>query len=138
MTEPIVIVGGGFAGFWAALAARRVAGDGPDGVTLVSREPVLQIRPRLYEAEPATLGVDLVPLLATAGVDFVRAEAIAIDPIGHTVGLADGHELPFARLVVATGSSMRRPPIPGASQAYHRQPAGSDRLRRATGRDRPR
>jgi NADH dehydrogenase len=118
MSESIVIVGGGFAGFWAALAARRVVGDGPGAVTLVSREPVLQIRPRLYEADPASLGVDLLPLLATVDVNFVQGDAIAIDPIDHTVGLATGAELPFARLVVATGSSIRRPPIPGASQAY--------------------
>ena len=26
----ILIIGGGFAGFWAALAARRVAGPGPE------------------------------------------------------------------------------------------------------------
>jgi NADH dehydrogenase len=118
MPESIVIVGGGFAGFWAALAARRVVGDGPATVTLVSREPVLQIRPRLYEADPASLGVDMLPLLATVDVGFMPGDAIAIDPTGHTVGLATGAELPFDRLVVATGSSIRRPPIPGASQAY--------------------
>src|SRR3546814_4961950 len=54
----ILVVGGGFAGFWAAMAARRVAGE-QASVTLVSREPVLQMRPRLYEARPETLGVDL-------------------------------------------------------------------------------
>ncbi len=65
----ILVIGSGFAGFWAALAARRFARDRVD-VTLVSPEPVLQIRPRLYEAAPETLGVDLLPLLAKVAVDL--------------------------------------------------------------------
>ena len=39
----ILIVGGGFAGFWAAMAAKRVAGDKAE-VSLVSRTPVLEMR----------------------------------------------------------------------------------------------
>jgi 2-polyprenyl-6-methoxyphenol hydroxylase-like FAD-dependent oxidoreductase len=62
MPHRILIVGGGFAGFWAALAARRVAGSRA-AVTLVSPEPLLQVRPRLYEARPETLAVDMLPLL---------------------------------------------------------------------------
>jgi NADH dehydrogenase len=50
MPDNILVIGGGFAGFWAAVAARRVAGA-RTGVTLVSREPMLEIRPRLYEAK---------------------------------------------------------------------------------------
>ena len=56
MSHNILIIGGGFAGFWAAVAARRVAG--PRRRTLVSPEPVLEIRPRLYEAKPETLAVE--------------------------------------------------------------------------------
>lgn len=74
MAEQILIVGGGFAGFWAALAAKRVAKDRAS-VTLVSRDPVLQIRPRLYEANPNSLGVDLVPLLRSAAIGFVQGDA---------------------------------------------------------------
>jgi NADH dehydrogenase len=117
MTNNILIVGGGFAGFWAALAARRVAGE-QAVVTMVSRAPSLQMRPRLYEAHPETLGVDLVPLLSEVGVGFVQADAVGIDVAGHTVELATGDRLPYSRLVVATGSVMRRPPVPGAASAF--------------------
>ncbi|MCA9829951.1 MAG: FAD-dependent oxidoreductase [Dehalococcoidia bacterium] len=115
MPEGIVIIGGGFAGFWAAVAAKRVAGDRAD-VTLVSRTPTLEIRPRLYEANPETLGVDLRPLLERIDVAFEQAEAKSLD--GGAVVLGDGRRLPFARLVLATGSVMPRPPVPGAELAH--------------------
>lgn len=115
MTDTILVVGGGFAGFWAALAARRVGGATVD-VTLVSRAPVLQMRPRLYEADPASLGADLRPPLATAGVGFVEGEAETLGP--DALVLRDGRRLHFARLVLATGSVMRRPPVPGAAKAW--------------------
>lgn len=117
MTERIVIVGGGFAGFWAALAARRVARS-MASVTVVSREPVLQMRPRLYEAHPETLGVDLLPLFASTGVEFLEGEAAGLDIDRRAVHLANGQALPFDRLIIATGSVMRRPPVPGADSAW--------------------
>lgn len=99
------------------MAARRVAGDKAH-VTMVSREPVLQMRPRLYEANPETLGADLRPLLDAAGVCFVQGEAVGLDLPGRAVTLASGASLPYQRLIIATGSTMRRPPVPGAENAY--------------------
>ena len=117
MTSTITIVGGGFAGFWAAMAARRVAGESAS-VMLVSREPVLQMRPRLYEARPETLGVDLLPLLEKAGVQFIQGDAVGIDVSAGALELATGELVGYSRLVVATGSVMRRPPVVGAELAY--------------------
>src|SRR6185295_11031206 len=92
MPKKILVVGGGFAGFWAALAARRVAGSQAD-VILVSPEPMLEIRPRLYEARPETLGVDLLPLLRKVDVSFVRGKAIRLDTTAKAVTLAAGDRL---------------------------------------------
>ena len=119
VTNPnkILIVGGGFAGFWAAVAARRVAGPRAD-VTLVSPAPMLEIRPRLYEAKPETLAVDLLPHLRKVDVNFVRGEAMRRNTTARVVTLATGDRLAYDRLVVATGSRMRRPPVPGAEAAF--------------------
>jgi NADH:quinone reductase (non-electrogenic) len=94
MSDYILVIGGGFAGFWAAVAARRVAGSRAD-VTLVSREPMLEIRPRLYEAKPETLAVAVRPLLRQVDVGFVRGEAIGLDTVAKTVTLADGGRVPL-------------------------------------------
>jgi NADH:ubiquinone reductase (H+-translocating) len=117
MTDGVVIVGGGFAGFWAAAAARRVA-RGAATVTLISQHPVLEIRPRLYEADPESLGVEVRPLLRSIEVAFVGEQAVGIDLVGGAVNLASGARLGYGRLVVATGSRLQRPAIRGASSAY--------------------
>lgn len=119
MSSPpgIVVVGGGFAGFWAAVAARRVGGSALP-VTLVSREPVLAMRPRLYEADPHLLSVPLPPLLARAGVTFLQGEAAGLDVHTATVQLANGEDLAYDRLILATGSVLRVPPLPGVSAAH--------------------
>lgn len=115
--DKILIIGGGFAGFWAAVAARRVAGSRAE-VTLVSPEPMLEIRPRLYEAKPETLAVDLLPLLHKVDINFVRDEATQLETTAQTVTLASGECLAYDRLVVATGSRMRRPPVTGADATF--------------------
>jgi NADH dehydrogenase len=114
MTAPIVVVGGGFAGFWAAVAARRVAPA--VGVALVSRSPMLEMRPRLYEAEPERLQVDLRPLLRR--IDVIEAEAKSIEVFGRRLVLHGAPSLSYAKLVVATGSRICRPPLPGDDRAY--------------------
>lgn len=113
----IIVVGSGFAGFWAAVAAKRVGGSALD-VMVVSPSPVLQLRPRLYEAAPETLGVDIAPLLGRVGVRHVKGEVAAIDSNKRIARLADGSEPSYASIVIATGSRMRRPPIAGANLAY--------------------
>jgi len=117
MPKKILIIGGGFAGFWAAVAARRVAGSRAE-VTLVAPEPVLEIRPRLYEARPETLAVALLPLLRKVDIAFVGGAAMRLDTAAKAVTLAAGDRLAYDRLVVATGSRMNRPPVPGAEAAF--------------------
>ena len=117
MADRIVVVGGGFAGFWAAVAARRIAGS-KLSIMLVSREPKLQIRPRLYEAAPNDLAVDLSPLLEKVGVDFVAGDVSTLEVPNRLIWLRAGNAISYTRLVVATGSCMQRPKVPGADLAH--------------------
>jgi NADH:ubiquinone reductase (H+-translocating) len=111
--QRIVIVGGGFAGFWAALGAARVRAEARAQFTiqLVSRDPRLVLRPRLYEQAPDRLTVDLPPRLAAVDVEFIQAEVTGI--AADRIALADGAPLAFDRLVLAAGSVGCPAPVPG-------------------------
>jgi len=111
--QRIAVIGAGFAGFWAALGAAREREDlgAAVEITLISREPELVLRPRLYEPEPAQLAVDVRPHLAAAGVRFVPGEARAFGRDG--VSLAADEGIACERVVLAAGSEAVAPPIAG-------------------------
>ena len=108
----LVIAGGGFAGFWAAAAAARLRRDTPAlaslEILLISRDDQLVIRPRLYEPEPSNMAVPLIPRLEAIGVQFEQSEIRSIDVAGVAVQCASS-EIPYDRLVLATGSQLARP-----------------------------
>src|SRR6185312_11929144 len=117
--QQILILGGGFAGLMAALNAADETDrhGGSVAITLVSATPYLTIRPRLYERDPETLRVPLAPTLEPAGVAFVEAVARTIDTGAHLVRVEDARgratTKTYDRLILATGSQLRAPPVPG-------------------------
>ena len=119
--QRILVLGGGFAGLWSALAAARQLdqlGIGPDTVEvlLVNRDAFHGIRVRNYEADLAPLRVPLEAVLGPAGVRWLVGEVGPIDPVARTVTVhTDGgtQTLAYDRLVFALGSELRRPEVPG-------------------------
>lgn len=115
----LVIVGGGFAGVWAAMGAAAVLrqrnADERVAVTLVSPDGMLVIRPRLYEADLCGVCVPLDRVLSPLRVDQRRAEVSAIDIDRRVVTLvgSDGGELGYDQLVLCAGSRLQLPPAPG-------------------------
>lgn len=128
MTYHILIAGSGFAGTWAALSAARAAAlaerEDDIAITVISPEPRLVMRPRLYEASIEGMDPDIAPLLAAVGAEHLAAKVETIDARARTatVVLGDGswQTLSYDRLVLATGSVLNRPPIPGlADHAFN-------------------
>lgn len=121
MTQTIVIAGSGFAGLWASISAARavhLAGkDGAVKITVVSPAPELPIRPRLYEAAIDEMSPSITALLDAIGVEHVAGKIEAVDTAGRKVKVAgaDGgvRELTYDRFVLATGSQLFTPDIPG-------------------------
>jgi NADH:ubiquinone reductase (H+-translocating) len=120
----LVIIGAGFAGMYAALSAARlrdIRGASPEEleIALVAPEPTLVVRPRLYEPKPETLTAPLQAVLKAIDVVYVQGSAEAIDTKSRTIEMiAKGtrKSLSYDRLVVATGSRLFRPNIPGLAE----------------------
>src|SRR3977135_3410474 len=121
----LVIIGAGFAGLYVALSdahLREIQGVSPDEfeIALVAPEPTLVVRPRLYEPKPETLTAPLLGVLKAIDVVYVQGSAATIDTKSRTVGIVADKgakkSLSYDRLVVATGSRLFRPNIPGLTE----------------------
>lgn len=120
MSKRILVIGAGFAGMWSALASARLLdqlGRTDVEIALVAPEPALHVRPRLYEQNPGGMTAPLLDIFQATGVRFVQGWVEAIDVAAQavTVAGADGgsQQIRFDRLVLAAGSRLFRPEIPG-------------------------
>ena len=125
MQQRLVIIGAGFAGMYAALSAARLRGlnnVSPDAleIVVVAPEPTLVVRPRLYESQPETLSAPLEAVFEAVDVQYVRGSATSFDTKARSVEVSapDGSvsTLRYDRLVLASGSRLFRPDIPGLAQ----------------------
>lgn len=121
----LVIIGAGFAGMYAALSAARlrdIKGVSPEEleIALVAPEPMLVVRPRLYEPKPETMTAPLLDVLKAIDVVYVQGSAETVDTKSRMVQIATNKgtrkTLSYDRLVVATGSRLFRPNIPGLAE----------------------
>src|SRR4051794_31511728 len=121
----LVIIGAGFAGMYAALSAARlrdIKGVSVEEfeIALVALEPVLVVRPRLYEPKPETLTAPLLDVLKAVDVVYVQGSAETVDTKARTVEVVSSKgarkTLSYNALVVATGSRLFRPNIPGLAE----------------------
>jgi NADH dehydrogenase len=124
MTQRILIIGAGFAGMWSALSAARMLDqakkDAAVEVALIAPEPMLHVRPRFYEVNPTAMQAPLKAVFDTAGVKYIQGSVQHIRPDKHEVEAtgSDGKSfiLSYDRLVLATGSKLFEPPIPGLKE----------------------
>jgi 3-phenylpropionate/trans-cinnamate dioxygenase ferredoxin reductase component len=115
-----VIVGGGLAG---AKAVEALRGSGfEDEIILFAAENQLP-----YERPPLSkeflAGTKSLSDFTVQNSDWYRDNRVdlrlgtpvsSLDAAGHAVGLPDGTTVTYDKLLLATGSASRRPPIPGA------------------------
>lgn len=123
MKKQILIVGSGFSGMWAAISAARLSaleGNNRLRIAVLAPVPELRVRPRFYEENVSTLVAPLSDLFAELEIDFIAGQAQSIDTKEKTVTYRDTDSiettLSYERLILATGSQTRRPPITGLAQ----------------------
>ena len=122
--KQVLVLGGGFAGLWSAVVRARKLdelGVGADAVrvTLVNRDAFHSIRVRNYEADLTSVRVPLDDVLRPIGVLRVEGQVAEIDLAGQAVAMAIGSRvetLRYDRLVLALGSGLVRPNIPGLAE----------------------
>jgi 3-phenylpropionate/trans-cinnamate dioxygenase ferredoxin reductase subunit len=135
-----LIVGASLAGAKAAQTLREQGFDGP--LVLIGEE-----RERPYErpplskdylqgkAERETIYVHPAGWYADHDVDLRLGVAVTgVDPAAHEVTLADDTRVRYAKLLLTTGSTPRRLPVPGAELdrvLYLRRATDSDRIKDA-------
>jgi 3-phenylpropionate/trans-cinnamate dioxygenase ferredoxin reductase subunit len=138
-----VIVGAGLAGAKAAEALRAEGFSGP--VIMIGEEtdrpyerPPLSKEYLLGKADRETIYVHPLSWYIEHEVDLrLGTPVTGVDPAAHRVTLADGDQVGYARLLLATGSEPRRLAVPGADLRgllYLRNVGDSDRIKAALNR----
>jgi NADH dehydrogenase len=122
MPKRILIAGAGFAGLWSALGAARVLdkngkAEGSVEIALIAPKPLLHLRPRFHESSPADMSTPLLPLLEAVGVRYIQGQVERIHATENCIEAIgpDGNRftLTYDKLVLATGSKLYRPDLPG-------------------------
>ena len=123
----ILIIGGGFAGVWAAAGIKRQArtsglGEADLRVTLVDASDDMVIRPRLYERDPQAYRVSLDRVLGPIGVRRIAGTVTTIATDSRTVTAIERDGTPvllgYDKLVLAAGSRTIRSTLPGAEHLF--------------------
>jgi NADH:quinone reductase (non-electrogenic) len=126
MTLPrIVIVGGGFAGYFAARRLCRKLRNEAEVVLLNPNDYFLYL-PLLPEVAGGILDPRQVTVSISATLPEVRlvlGSAVTVDTAGHSVGYVDAEgrsaTLDYDRVLLTTGSVNKLLPIPGVAQHAH-------------------
>ena len=143
-TSPtFVIVGAGLAG---AKAAETLRAEGFDGRLLLLGDeaerpydhPPLSKAYLRGETDRDSLYVHEESFYAAHGIELRTSTPVrSIDPGGHQLELASGEQISYERLLLATGATPRRLPLPGADLAgvqYLRTRSDADALAAAAAR----
>ncbi|MGH7933994.1 MAG: NAD(P)/FAD-dependent oxidoreductase [Candidatus Binataceae bacterium] len=123
--KTIVIVGGGFAGLAAAIGAARELDalgihNGEVKIALINRGPFHCIRVRNYERDLSEVRVPLDDVLGPVGVERIDGEVSAVDAARRRLSFrfaGSEQALEYDRLVLAAGSLLYEPDLPGLRQS---------------------
>jgi sulfide:quinone oxidoreductase len=136
MATKTVVVGGSFAGLTAALELKRKGGTQHE-VVLISKSTVFLLIPSLIWVplgwrEIKDISIPIEPILQKAGIEFIHAEAIHVDPVEKTLATSKG-AVSFDHVVIATGPKVIDDLVEGFKENIHYigTPSGAMNARKA-------
>jgi NADH dehydrogenase len=117
MTPHVVIVGAGFAG--QSALHRLTKGKTDVRVTLIDQNPYSTFQPLLYQVatgglNPGDVSYVIGGFAVKRGARFLRGELAAVEP--GRIRLADGRQLDYDYLILASGVTAAYFGIPGAAE----------------------
>jgi sulfide:quinone oxidoreductase len=123
MRKKVLVLGSNFGGLTAALELRHEL-HGDVDVTVVSPSQHFLFTPSLIwlpfgKRDRADITFPVAPTLDAHGIEFVPAAATAVDPVTKKVTIADGRELGYDYLVIATGYRNKTDVVPGFADNAH-------------------
>jgi sulfide:quinone oxidoreductase len=120
MRKKVLVLGSNFGGLTAALELRHEL-HGDVDVTVVSPSEHFLFTPSLIwlpfgKRDRTDITFPVAPTLDAHGIEFVPAAATAVDPVTKKVTIADGRELGYDYLVIATGYRNKTDVVPGLAE----------------------
>lgn len=117
MARKVIVLGSNFGGLTAAITLKKDLGADVD-VTVVSDRDYFLFNPSLIwlpfgKRDAGDITFPVRPTFERAGVAFVQQAATLIDPARKVVQVADGSELAYDYLVIATGTRNKFEAIEG-------------------------
>lgn len=113
----IVVLGAGIGGVPMAYEMKEIVGKEHD-VVVISDTPTFHFVPSNPWVPPKwrkseDLKIELAPVMAKKGINFVQKAAVKVDPANNKVDLADGTSVEYDYLVIATGPRLAFDEVPG-------------------------
>lgn len=113
----IVVLGAGIGGVPMAYEMKEIVGKEHE-VVVISDTPTFHFVPSNPWVppkwrKPEDLKIELAPVMAKKGINFIQKAATKVDPVNNKVDLADGSSVEYDYLVIATGPRLAFDEVPG-------------------------
>ncbi|KAM5466387.1 Apoptosis-inducing factor 1 [Microsporum audouinii] len=113
--DKVVVVGGGSGAFGTIESLRELGYSG--SITMISKEPNLPLDRTKFSkaliADPSRIELRPKDWYSNVSVETVSDEVTAVDFEKKSVATKSGKSYPYTKLVLATGGTPRRLPLPG-------------------------
>ena len=126
MKKQLLIIGGGFAGFWSAMSAirqsRTIQKRGEMEITLINPDNEVTIRPTLNEPILEGLRFELDKYLKPLSIHQIAGRAEIIKPEKNEVIISTAQSLQslnYDYLILTAGASLRLPDLPGINHTFN-------------------